>query len=642
MKRAAIYFFYDADGVVDRYVEHMLKELRTVADYLLVVVNGKLTPEGRAIFADTADDFFVRKNDMDAPAFKDGIEFITWEKLLEYDELILENATIYGPFRPMKELFAEMDGVKCDYWGINRVYRNDTIKSYMGRPLPWGYKPEDVLTNFHVYRSRLLHSYEFRKHWDSLPEIKDYADSIFYHEMAFAVKMENAGFTFETLDGGMPGNEYPSSTVSGAYDMMVNHRIPFVRRKAIFDANGSSFDYGPLVPRQVLDYVDRHTDYDVGMIWENQLRTNSLYDLKNWVGLSRILPADARIDAAAPGIRYAVLLYIRDKNGLNKAAGYLGNFPEGTHVLLMCDSEECMTAAMGSSVLARFDVEAVIVSGNQADASALLEGGIMLKESGDYDAVCFITDPKMNSEKYEIINDLYNTQCYTNAVGSEDYIQNVLHILESEPHAGILTPPQPTHDHYFCCAGGTWGSGNNMKFVGDALKKLGRKAVYSSDKPPIAPCGPVFWFRIAALEPLLRENTGIAADECGFDCFRYLYPLVAQSNGYYTLEISEKNNAEMELLHMTYQAQKLRQAAMQNLNINSANNFSHLHGLMRLNRRSPAPQPSKTPAGVKSAPAAQPTSGSKFKRFVKACMPRGLWNLLRKAKCKALGWGYVE
>lgn len=639
MKRAAIYFFYDADGVVDRYVEYMLKELHTVADYLLVVVNGKLTPEGRALFADVADDFFVRKNDMDVPAFKDGIEYITWEKLLEYDELILENATIYGPFKPMKDIFEEMDSVKCDYWGINRVYRNDTITNYMGRPLPWGYKPEDVLTNFHVYRSRLLHSYEFRKHWDTLPEIKSYADSIFYHEMAFAVKMENAGFTFETLDNGMPANAYPSSTVSGAYEMLSKYNIPFVRRKAVFDPNGSNFDYGPLVPRKVLEFIDKHTDYDVGMIWENQLRTNSHFDLMNWVGLTRIVSADIPTNEAESEISYAVILYIKDKGRLCTCAEYLRNFPEGTHLLLMCDDESILNDVKSDSLFAWFDTETALVSGNGREASALTEGSYLLQSSGKYEAICFVTDQNENIEQYTSIDDLFNTLCYKNSIGSSCYIENVLHILANEPYAGVLIPYTPTHAHYFDHVGGSWENQNNINFVGESLKKLNRKVVYANHKPPIVPFGPVFWFRIAALEPLFTPDSVVTADENNHGRFKFLYPLIAQSNGYYSLSISETGNAEMELLHMTFQTQKMRQLFIQEIKTGNINNFSHLVSLVQQsNKRKSIPN---APASPSMTPDAKPKK-SGLKRFIKACMPRGLWNLLRRAKCKALGWEYVE
>lgn len=39
MKRVAIYFFFDKDGIVDRYVKTVLTDLKRNIDRLIVVVN---------------------------------------------------------------------------------------------------------------------------------------------------------------------------------------------------------------------------------------------------------------------------------------------------------------------------------------------------------------------------------------------------------------------------------------------------------------------------------------------------------------------------------------------------------------------------------------------------------------------------
>ena len=46
MKRVAIYFFFDKDGIVDRYVKTVLTDLKRNIDRLIVVVNGNLTGGG--------------------------------------------------------------------------------------------------------------------------------------------------------------------------------------------------------------------------------------------------------------------------------------------------------------------------------------------------------------------------------------------------------------------------------------------------------------------------------------------------------------------------------------------------------------------------------------------------------------------
>ena len=43
-KRACIYFIYDRDGIVDRYVIHQLEDMRKNVAVLHCVINGNLTP----------------------------------------------------------------------------------------------------------------------------------------------------------------------------------------------------------------------------------------------------------------------------------------------------------------------------------------------------------------------------------------------------------------------------------------------------------------------------------------------------------------------------------------------------------------------------------------------------------------------
>ena len=118
MKRAGIYFFYDKDGIVDSYVPYFINGLHEVVDYIVVVVNGKLNAEGRKVLSECADDLFVRENvGFDAWAYKDAIEYIGWDQLLAFDELVLANFTIFGPVFPFGEVFDRMDKIECDFGG---------------------------------------------------------------------------------------------------------------------------------------------------------------------------------------------------------------------------------------------------------------------------------------------------------------------------------------------------------------------------------------------------------------------------------------------------------------------------------------------------------------------------------------------
>ena len=75
MKRIAIYFFYDKNGVVDKYVNYFLEDLKKNIEELVIVCNGKLNSEGRKEFLKFTDKLIVRENKgFDVWAYKEGLD----------------------------------------------------------------------------------------------------------------------------------------------------------------------------------------------------------------------------------------------------------------------------------------------------------------------------------------------------------------------------------------------------------------------------------------------------------------------------------------------------------------------------------------------------------------------------------------
>ena len=90
--RLLIYFFFDADGVVDDYNIYMLQDMMKSCQHLFVISNGKLTKEGYEKFSKLADCIVERNNTgFDVGAYKEALQTIGWEELSKYDEVILMN-----------------------------------------------------------------------------------------------------------------------------------------------------------------------------------------------------------------------------------------------------------------------------------------------------------------------------------------------------------------------------------------------------------------------------------------------------------------------------------------------------------------------------------------------------------------------
>ena len=124
MNRLGIFFFYDAQGVVDDYVTTLLDGLAPHFTEMAIVCNGELTDEGRAKLARYTGNITVRANQgFDAWAYKTAMDSYGWDALTEFDEIVLFNATIMGPVHPFSEMFDAMDKRDLDFWGITKFHK---------------------------------------------------------------------------------------------------------------------------------------------------------------------------------------------------------------------------------------------------------------------------------------------------------------------------------------------------------------------------------------------------------------------------------------------------------------------------------------------------------------------------------------
>ena len=88
-KRLGIYFFYDKNGIVDRYIPYFLEDFKKNLTDLLIVSNGEPTEQGAEILQNYGELFARENKGFDVWAYKEALEHVGWEKLEEYDEVII-------------------------------------------------------------------------------------------------------------------------------------------------------------------------------------------------------------------------------------------------------------------------------------------------------------------------------------------------------------------------------------------------------------------------------------------------------------------------------------------------------------------------------------------------------------------------
>ena len=139
-KRVAIYVIYDKDGKLDNFRKYYLKELRKVVDLIVVVVQGNLTPESRQELQTLTDDFFVRENTgLLTYPWIEGIKFIGWDNLKDYDELLMLNDSFFGPFYPLKDMMDAAEKSDADFYGAIKNFEEKSYHQMGGKALKHGY-----------------------------------------------------------------------------------------------------------------------------------------------------------------------------------------------------------------------------------------------------------------------------------------------------------------------------------------------------------------------------------------------------------------------------------------------------------------------------------------------------------------------
>jgi rhamnosyltransferase len=256
MNRIGLFCFYDKEGIVDGYVEFLLEELCRCLSNLVIIVNGKISVEGKLILERYAEKIYIRDNKgFDGGAYKDVlINMLGWKKIQEYDELVLCNDTFYGPFVSFESIFNEMENKPADFWGLSYCYNRvaNYLQSY-----------------FLVFRKQVIKGNYMVEYFDkninlSMSDISDiYGD----FEVGLFYYLVNQGYSFASYSKSTSFDIYKSSNFC-----IKQFNVPILKKK--------SFSPQYIVWNNIMDtlkYLSLNANYDLDLILSNIRR---VYDLK--------------------------------------------------------------------------------------------------------------------------------------------------------------------------------------------------------------------------------------------------------------------------------------------------------------------------------------------------------------------------
>lgn len=614
VNRLVIYFFYDADGIVDRYVPYMLEDVSRNCTELFVVCNGKLTPEGRETFKKFTPHVLVRENvGFDVWAYKEALEHYGWEKLAEFDEVVLMNHTIMGPLFPFAEMFEEMNQRDVDFWGMN-VYHKQMVNPYS---ISYGYIPEHLQSHFIVIRKSMLSSIEFQDFWDNRPAINSYEDSVGKHEAVFTKFFSDKGFVWDKY---VDTDDLKNFT---AYPLMwcprriiETKRCPVFKRRSFFhqyeDYLASSCG---MQAKQLMKYLQENELYDVGMIWENILRTCNMSDIKNCMNLTWVFPKNGSVSVPSPQQKIALILHIYYEDLIEYCYSYAQSMPHTADIYITTDSEEKCHAIEHIFLNGPWtNVKIILIENRGRDVGALLVGAA--KYIGKYDYICFAHDKKVPQVSQKITGYDFSEHCFENILGSKEYVNNVISKFEAEPYLGILCPPPPNHSDYYSTNGCEWGY--NYEITKKLYDDMKLRVPITLEKEPIAPFGTMFWFRVEAMEKLFSKKWKYEdfpkepnkVDGTVLHGIERLYPFVAQDAGYFTAWCLTDSYAGTECTNMFFMLRNLNTRLFALYGVKSYNNLVGSLG-------------NQLWTGI-------PPQKKRIKAFFKGLIPKPIWAVMKK------------
>lgn len=576
IKRLAIYFLYDKDGIVDDYITYMLDDLSENISELIIVCNGKLTRNGREKLEKYTSNIWVRDNvGFDVWAYKESIEKYGWKKMNNIDELILMNYTIMGPFYPFKEMFDEMNKKDLDFWGITKY--NKTPFDPFGT-VSYGYVPTHIQSHFICIRNKMLNSIEFQDYWETRPMISSYNEAIGFHEAIFTKKFEDMGYKWEVYvdTDDLCKNSYHPLLMS-PLELIKNRKCPIIKRRSFFhDYNDFLGSNNGESTMEAFNYIKYNLNYDINLIWDNILRTEHQSDIKKCLHMNYILSSNVlennKINNSDKKIALIIHIYFEDL--IENCYKYASSMPEYSDIYVTTDSvdKKNKIEKIFSSIKCN-NFKIIVIENRGRDISALL---VATKEFiMNYDYVCFAHDKKVMQLDMEIKGQAFSYKCFENILKNNIFVNNIINLFENNPRLGLLTPPPPNHSDYYPTISFEWGY--NYEKTIELYKKLKLKVPISKEKEPIAPLGTMFWFRPIALKRLFDEDWSYSdfpkepnnTDGTLLHAIERIYPFVVQEEGFYPAWLMVDSFAKIEITNLNFMLRELNDIAFKIYGFNS-------------------------------------------------------------------------
>jgi rhamnosyltransferase len=492
-RRLVVYALWDRRGQVDDFVPLALAGLREHASTVLVVVNGALSPEGRAKLEPVSDEILVRPNTgFDIGAQRDALHYIG-DRIAHFDEVVLTNDTWFGPVRPWLPVMERMGTQAVHFWGLTDHAREV--------PNPFtheGVLPYHLQSFWIAVRREMFLSEAWTDYWRELPALGGYFDAVLKHEVVFTEYFAERGFTHAAA---FPVSDYDSENPSlFNADQLIDNGCPVLKRRPFFHWP-PFLDAHAVIGRWTLEKVASY-GFPMEVIWQNLARNVPPKVLNADAGMLEVLPdIDIAYDRSRP-LRTVVIAHIFYDDMTDEMLDRADLLP-GSYDLVVTTPDpdraariEAIIGRRHRSRGGRSEVR-VVESNDGRDQSAFLIGCRDILLGDQYDLVVKLHSKKTPQDAFNVGRH-FKEQQFDNLIGSEGYVANVVALFQREAGLGIVYPPM-IHIGYPTLGRAWWANKPGFEEL------AGRLAIHVplDDVSPLAPYGSMFIARPQSLRLLV-------------------------------------------------------------------------------------------------------------------------------------------
>ncbi len=360
---------------------------------------------------------------------------------------------------------------------------------------------------------------------------------------------------FETI------SQQPHLLESGA---LIEQGHPFLHRSFLL-LDPLVFEMETLDGRRTLDAIAEYTDYDVDMVWDVILRSNSLRDIEaKFEELTIIDHDEIKRKSEKLTSRAAMVCHVYYSEFIHEVLKHFRLMPANSTLLVSVASEDgakYVENAIKAKKVANYKIK--VVEKNQGrDMSSLF---ITFREEflGEDIDVALRLHSKKSPQVAPHISNSFREHLLENLIKNRAFVQRIVRLFEQNPKIGLVLPP--TIHIGFGTLGHSWFT--NRIGVSKTAERLGLK-VKLDDHTPVAPYGTMFWFRPKALLPMFAErwrwdefnpepnhvDGGLA------HIMERLIGYVAQSEGFRVLHVANRRQAERNYVKLQFKLQRLSAA----------------------------------------------------------------------------------